>query len=57
MCSHNICFYGEIKYQYFWADLFKGILIIILNFIDHQSKMTQIDSLEFHFLLAYKNKT
>ena len=54
MSTHNIIFHEEIKkkkYQYFWDDLFQAILSIFFTFIDHKSKMTQIDSFEFHFLI------
>ena len=51
MSTHNICFHGKKKekYQYFWTDLFEAILSNVFIFIDHKSRMTQMNNFEFHF--------
>ena len=57
MSIHNICFHAEIrKYQYFWVDSFKAILSFFLTFTDYKSRVTQIDSFEFHFFIIYLQK-
>ena len=58
MNTHNICFHGEInsfscKNQYFLVDFLNTMLSIFFTFIDHESRMTQIDSFEFHFFITY----
>ena len=53
MSTHNICFHGEIKKN----STFKLTYLRLLHqfsslFIDHKSKINQIDSLEFHFYIT-----
>ena len=51
MSTFNVCYKEIRKFQYFWIDIFKAILSFFLTFIDHRSRMTQIDSFEFHFFI------
>ena len=45
--------------NYFWIDLFKAILSNSFTFIDHKSRMIQIDSFEFQFFITclWKHKS
>ena len=61
MSTHNIMFSWRNKkeYQYFSVEtgaLFQAILSNFFTFIDHKSRMTQIDSLEFHFFITCLEK-
>ena len=38
--------------QYFLVDLFEAILSKFFIFIDLKSRMTQINSFEFHFIIT-----
>ena len=50
--QHMFSWRNEKKYKYFWVELFEAILSNFFTFIDHKSRMTQMDSFEFHFYIT-----
>ena len=62
MSTYNIYFHGELQHMFSWRNkkdistfgftFLKATLSMFYTFIDQISRMTLIDSFEFHFFIT-----